>query len=222
MASKKGGRPKIGSSHAGFRSGGAGARGERVARGAGGAAPLQARPAPKGLPKGALKGKKRPPPPKRSQGPQAGPKKAPPRSESWSPPQRRENRGKRSEVRSEPSEHAKRTALVTAMAALDKKAVDVQILDVVGRVDYADYLVLMSGRSDRHVIAIADGIEEELGKGRDELPPRKASYVEGRQAGNWIVLDFGDVVAHVFQEEARSHYDLDSLWQDARRVPVSS
>ena len=193
MASKKGGRPKIASSHAGFRSAGA--------------APFQSRPS-----KG--KGKKRPP--------QPGPKKAPPRAEPWAPPPRRENRGKRAEVRSEPSEHAKRAALVVAMAALDKKAVDVQILDVVGHVDYADYLVLMSGRSDRHVIAIADGIVEELGKGRDELPPRRPSFVEGRQMGHWVVLDFGDVVAHVFQEEARSHYDLDSLWQDARRVPVSS
>jgi ribosome-associated protein len=184
MASKKGGRPKIASSHAGFRSSG--------------------RPAPK---------KRRGPPPKKA---------APRKPEPYFVPQRRENRGRRTEVRSEPSEHAKAAALVVAMAALDKKALDVQIIDVVGRIDYADYLVLMSGRSDRHVVAIADGIEEELRKERDALPARKPSFVEGRTMGTWIVLDFGDVVAHVFQEEARSHYDLDSLWQDARRVPLSS
>lgn len=140
---------------------------------------------------------------------------------------RRENKGKRPEIRSEPSEEAKTMALVIAMAALDKKAVDVQIFDVVGRVDYADYLVLMSGRSDRHVVSIADGVEEALRKGveavgdRPAIPSRKPTAVEGRAQGNWVVLDFDDVVAHVFQEEARSFYDLDSLWQDARRIPVS-
>jgi ribosome-associated protein len=118
-----------------------------------------------------------------------------------------------------PSEEAKHLAVLIATAALDKKAVNVQIFDVVGRVDYADFLVLMSGRSDRHVVSIADGIEEHLSK---ETPKRKASAIEGRELANWIVLDFGDVVAHVFQEEARAFYDLDALWQDARRVPVAN
>ena len=123
------------------------------------------------------------------------------------------------EVHSRATEDAQKTALAIATAALDKKAVNVQILDVSGRVDYADYLVLMSGRADRHVVSIADAIEETLGK---QTPRRKPAAVEGRREGNWIVLDYGDVVAHVFQEEARTFYDLDSLWQDARRVPVDT
>lgn len=159
--------------------------------------------------------------------PQPAPRTAERRTEAFAPRLRRENKGPRPEIRSTPSEEAKAIALSIATAALDKKAVDVQIVDVAGRVDYADFLVLMSGRSDRHVMAIADGIEDELrkgidgGGGRAAVAPRRPSAVEGRSGGNWIVLDFDDVVAHVFQEEARSFYDLDSLWQDARRVPVA-
>jgi ribosome-associated protein len=115
------------------------------------------------------------------------------------------------------NESAKIAAVTVATAALDKKAVNVQIFDVAGRVDYADYLVLMSGRAERHVVAIADAIEESLLK---LTPKRKPQAVEGRTPGNWIILDFGDVIAHVFLEEARSFYDFDALWHDARRVPL--
>jgi ribosome-associated protein len=120
------------------------------------------------------------------------------------------------EVKTEAAQASRELALAVAKAALDKKAVNVQIVDVVGRVDYTDFLVVMSGRSDRHVLSVADAIEEELRKLK-----RKPEAVEGRPQGNWVVLDFGEVVAHVFQEEARSFYDLDNLWQDARKIPVS-
>lgn len=133
-------------------------------------------------------------------------------------PQRPKRPSVIAEVRTEAAEASKAVALIIAKAALDKKAVNVEIVDVVGRVDYTDFLVLMSGRSDRHVLAVADGIEEELGK---QSPRRKPTAVEGRPQGQWVVLDYGEVVAHVFQEEARSFYDLDTLWQDARKVPVS-
>jgi ribosome-associated protein len=116
------------------------------------------------------------------------------------------------------NEAAKLLALTIATAALDKKAVNVQIVDVNGRVDYADYLVLMSGRAERHVVSIADGIEEECIK---LTPKHKPTAVEGRTPGQWVILDFGDVIAHVFLEEARSFYDFDALWTDARRVPLS-
>ena len=118
-----------------------------------------------------------------------------------------------------PSEDAKQLAIAIAAAALDKKAVNVQIVDVVGRVDYTDFLVLMSGRSDRHVLSVSEGIQEQLGKA---TPRRKPDNIEGREQAIWIVLDYGDVVVHVFQEEARSFYDLDALWQDARRIPVAN
>jgi ribosome-associated protein len=114
-----------------------------------------------------------------------------------------------------PSEEARRIAIGAAQAALDKKASEVEILDVTGKVDYADFLVLMTGQSDRHVAAIADAVEEQLGK-----LGFNAISVEGLPRGQWVLIDFVDVVVHVFQEDARSLYDLDGLWMDARKVRV--
>jgi ribosome-associated protein len=106
-------------------------------------------------------------------------------------------------------------ALFAAQAGLDKKASGVEIVDVSGKVDYADYLVLMTGQSDRHVAAIAQSVDEFLSThGHDAIS------VEGLPKANWVLIDFVDVVVHVFLEEARSLYDLDGLWMDARRVPV--
>lgn len=114
-----------------------------------------------------------------------------------------------------PSREAQRIALSAAKAGLDKKAIGVEIVDVTGKVDYADYLVLMTGQSDRHVTAIADAVDEALDKAGVN-----AISVEGLPAAHWVLIDFVDVVVHVFQEESRGLYDLDGLWMDARRVPV--
>jgi ribosome-associated protein len=116
-----------------------------------------------------------------------------------------------------PSEGAQRIAILAAQAGLDKKAGAVEIIDVTGKVDYADYLVLMTGQSDRHVSAIAEAVDSTLGKNGFD-----AISVEGLPSGNWVLIDFVDVVVHVFQESTRSLYDLDGLWMDARRVPVPS
>jgi ribosome-associated protein len=113
------------------------------------------------------------------------------------------------------TERARDTATAIAVAALDKKAVGLEILDVAGKVDYADFLVIMTGRSDRHAQSLAQGIEESLKK-RGIRPVA----VEGLSHGLWVLMDFGDVVVHVFQDEARQLYDLDGLWLDARRLPV--
>ncbi|MFW5739070.1 MAG: ribosome silencing factor, partial [Myxococcota bacterium] len=107
------------------------------------------------------------------------------------------------------------TALAIARAALEKKAANLEIIDLVGKADYADYLVLMSGGSERHVRALADEIQDQLHK--KKLRPLS---VEGMTACTWVLLDYGDVVVHVFQESARAVYDLDGLWLDAARVPV--
>jgi ribosome-associated protein len=106
-------------------------------------------------------------------------------------------------------------ALLVAEAALDKKAVAVEILDVIGKVDYADYLVLMTGSSARHVDALTQAIEEACKKAR-----KRALCVEGLPAAIWVLLDFGDIVVHVFQEHARGLYDIEGLWLDAKRLPV--
>jgi ribosome-associated protein len=113
------------------------------------------------------------------------------------------------------SDEARSLAILIAIAALEKKAVSVEVLDVAGRVDYADFLVLMTGRSDRQVQAIAQGIEESL-----KLQGRRAQSVEGLPHASWVLMDYSDVVVHVFQDEARSAYDLEGLWMDASRIPV--
>jgi len=105
---------------------------------------------------------------------------------------------------------------VIALAALDKKALHVEVIDVRGRLDYADVVVLSSGRSDRQAVAIAQAMEDEA---KRKLSRRTIS-VEGVQTGQWILLDFGDVVAHVFTEDARNMYDLDGLFTEADKIPV--
>ena len=79
----------------------------------------------------------------------------------------------------------------------------------------ADFLVLMTGRSDRQVASLAQSIEEALRK-----KGVRATSVEGLPHASWVLMDFGDVVVHVFQEDSRNLYDLEGLWMDARRLPV--
>ncbi len=106
-------------------------------------------------------------------------------------------------------------ALVVATAGLEKKALAVEILDVVGKIDYADFLVLLTGRSNRHVDALAQAIEEACAKKK-----KRALSVEGLPTAAWVLIDFGDVVVHIFQEQARGLYDIEGLWLDAKRLPV--
>ncbi|MGH7284811.1 MAG: ribosome silencing factor [Polyangiaceae bacterium] len=113
------------------------------------------------------------------------------------------------------SDEARQLATWIAVAALEKKAVGLEILDVAGKVDYADFLVLMTGRSDRQVSALTQGIEEALKKKN-----KRPLSVEGMPHANWVLMDYGDVVVHVFQDQARGMYDLEGLWMDARRLPV--
>lgn len=114
-----------------------------------------------------------------------------------------------------PDSQARALALLAAQAGLDKKARGVDIVDVTGKVDYADFLVLMTGQSDRHVAAIARGVDEDLSK-RGYRP----LALEGLAQSQWVLIDFVDVVVHVFQEDARRLYNLDGLWMDAGRLPV--
>ncbi len=116
---------------------------------------------------------------------------------------------------SQASDAAREVAVAIAVAALDKKAHALEILDVAGKVDYADFLVLMSGKSDRQVAALAQGIEEALRR-----LGKRALSVEGLPHAIWVLMDFGDVVVHVFQEDSRQLYDLDGLWMDAKRIPL--
>ena len=110
---------------------------------------------------------------------------------------------------------AKKLALVIADVALDKQAQSIEIINVTGKVDYTDFIVICSGRSERQVEAIVSGVEAAL-KAESVFPVG----VEGRQANQWVLMDYDDVVLHVFEDERRGFYDLDSLWIDAERLPV--
>ena len=146
----------------------------------------------------------------------APPRAARPKVADGPPPRLRKGKGLASgPTESVASDSARELAVAIATAALDKKAVGLEVLDVAGKVDYADFLVLMTGRSDRQVQALAQGIEGALReKGKRPLS------VEGLPHASWVLMDFGDVVVHVFQDDARSSYDLDGLWMDARRIPL--
>ncbi|MDI7269924.1 MAG: ribosome silencing factor, partial [Myxococcota bacterium] len=106
-------------------------------------------------------------------------------------------------------------SLKVARAALDKGARSIQILDLRGKVDYADMLVLCSGTSSKHVTAVAEAVDGALR--RAHVRP---ATVEGAALGHWVLLDYGDVVVHVFLEEVRAYYDIEGLWLDAPRIPV--
>jgi len=105
--------------------------------------------------------------------------------------------------------------LITKLA-LEKQASDLVILDLRGRVPYCDYFVLCNGRSRRQVAAIAAAVQRTL-KVEHTLAP---SSVEGLESCRWVLVDYKDVVLHIFEENMREFYDLDTLWSDAPRIEV--
>ena len=105
-------------------------------------------------------------------------------------------------------------AIQCAALALDKKALDVKILEIKNISSIADYLVLANGQSDKQAQAIAESVRHGLKKFGKTLA------VEGMKEGNWIVIDYGDVIVHVFREEIRRYYDLDSIWSEAPSVMI--
>lgn len=106
---------------------------------------------------------------------------------------------------------AEERAIKCASFALDKKALDVKVLEIKKISGIADYLVLATGRSDRQVQAMADSVKQGL------KPFDKAIDTEGYDEGRWVVIDYGDVIVHLFLEEVRRMYNLDELWN---RAPV--
>jgi ribosome-associated protein len=108
---------------------------------------------------------------------------------------------------------SKESALLAVQAALEKKALEPILLDVSTQASYTDYILVVSGRSDRQVQAIADGIVDAFAKHR-----HRPLGVEG--TGDWTLIDFGDVVVHVFNHPMREFYDLEGMWIEAPRVPL--
>lgn len=110
---------------------------------------------------------------------------------------------------------AEHKAQRAARAAIDKKAIDVLVLDVQGLSSVADYFLVCSGRSTPHVKSISDAIREEL-KEEGSRP----LHAEGQAESGWLLLDYGDVLMHVFLEDTRAYYSLERLWGDAPLLPV--
>lgn len=107
----------------------------------------------------------------------------------------------------------KKIALLARTAAEDKKAEDTVVLDVSKLTTIAHYFVVTHGNSDRQVVAIAEHIMEVLKK-----QGVRTLHVEGKEAGRWVLLDFGSVIIHVFYHETRQFYALERLWGEAKRI----
>ena len=111
--------------------------------------------------------------------------------------------------------NARERALALASAAANKNAKDVIVLDMQELATFTDFFVIASGTSSRQARTIAD-FAIERARDFEERP----QSVEGERVGRWILIDFGDVVVHVLQNEARSFYDLERLWSEAKRVEI--
>ena len=105
---------------------------------------------------------------------------------------------------------------IVAAAAESKQGEDIVALDVSGPIAIVDAFVMVTGRNERNVQAIADEIEDQMLASGSRTLRR-----EGRDLGRWILLDFGDVVAHVFHEEERMFYGLERLWHDCPVIPIT-
>jgi len=99
----------------------------------------------------------------------------------------------------------------------EKKAKDILILELKGLTDIADYFLLASGTSERHVRTIAEYIETSM---KDE--GIKHLYTEGYKEGRWVIIDYNDFVVHIFLEELRELYDLESLWIEAKQIKIEA
>ena len=113
-------------------------------------------------------------------------------------------------------DQARELALGALEAALEKKALMPVLIDVSAMASYTDFIGIVSGRSDRQVEAIADGVSQFM-----KLQGRRVIGHEGTGNGRWTLLDFGEIVIHVFYHPVREFYDLESLWIDAPRVKIA-
>jgi ribosome-associated protein len=114
-------------------------------------------------------------------------------------------------------DHSLQLAHVAARVAEENRGRDIAILDMRGLTSVFDYFVIASGSSVRQLHAISDEIEHVV---KNTLGDRKLG-LEGYTEGGWVLIDYGDVVVHLFDDKARDYYGLEDLWSDAQRVPLS-
>lgn len=106
--------------------------------------------------------------------------------------------------------------MIAAEAAASRKALQMTAIDIRKIASFAEFFLVCSGTSTRQVQAIADEVTDRLKKERSSRP----LHIEGYEAGTWILLDYGDLIVHVFTDEAREFYQLERLWRDADRVAL--
>ena len=112
-------------------------------------------------------------------------------------------------------DQSKEMARIAYNALSDKKGEDIKIIDITGISVLADYFIIANGNSDSQVNALVDNVEEELHKAGYPLKQR-----EGQASGSWVLLDFGDIIVHVFDRENRLFYDLERIWKDGKDISV--
>ncbi|MCB6308626.1 ribosome silencing factor [Mediterraneibacter glycyrrhizinilyticus] len=111
---------------------------------------------------------------------------------------------------------AKEMAKIAYHALDEKKGEDIRIIDIAGISVLADYFIIANGSSESQVQAMVDNVEEEMHKAGYSLKQR-----EGYGSGNWVLLDFGDVIVHVFDKENRLFYDLERIWRDGKNIEIT-
>lgn len=105
-----------------------------------------------------------------------------------------------------------------AYNALDeKKGINISVIDISEISTIADYFIIAGGNNENQVKALANNVEEKLYKA-EEITPK---HIEGYDNANWILMDFGDIIIHIFNEEDRLFYDLERIWRDGKQVEVS-
>ena len=115
------------------------------------------------------------------------------------------------------AETVKRMAGVAIRALEDKKAEDIRVIDISQVSVLADYFIIANGTNTSQIQALADEVEEKLG--RDGYPLRQ---MEGYDHANWVLLDFGDIIIHIFDKENRLFYDLERIWRDGKMIEPDS
>ncbi len=113
-------------------------------------------------------------------------------------------------------EQAKEMVKIAYQALDDKKGEDIKIINLEGISVLADYFIIANGTNQSQVQALVDNVEEELHKAGYSLKQR-----EGYSNGNWVLLDFGDIIVHIFDRDNRLFYDLERIWRDGKEIAIN-
>lgn len=111
---------------------------------------------------------------------------------------------------------SKEIAKIAYNALDDKKGIDITVIDISNISVIADYFIIAGGSNENQVKAMADAVEEELGKLDVHI-----KHIEGYQNANWILMDYNDVIIHVFNQEDRLFYDLERIWRDGKEIDIN-